>query len=90
MKKNKEEQLMWDCYRELFANSEPVGDFDELVESATINERGEKVIPFMDYEIEANRLEEITMKYAEKLKPKWKQQRFKNSIYLGCSPKTKT
>jgi len=88
-KADKEEKLIRDCYRELFANSEPSADFDALMENATINNRGEKEIPFMDHEIEDVLLYKIIDKYAKQLKPKWERRRFKNSILLGCSPKTK-
>ena len=53
------ENAMLNCYRELFANSTPKGDFDKLMEEAELNEFGQKVIPFMDYECEAEVLEEI-------------------------------
>ena len=77
-----------DCYRELFAKSEPPADFDELVANATINERGEKVIPFMNYEIDNDLLLEIIDKHSKRLRTKWKRQRFIGTILLGCSPKT--
>ena len=80
---------MWNCYRELFKLSTPSGDFDKLVENAPINEQGRKEIPFMDYEIDDILLHAIIDKYAKKVKPKWKQVRFRNSILLGCSPKSK-
>lgn len=86
-------EIMLNCYRELFANSTPVGDFDKLMEEATINEHGQKVIPFMDYEIDQLEAEKIIDKYAEdKLfkKNAYYQRSFKISIYLGCSPKFKT
>jgi hypothetical protein len=85
----KEDKLMWECYRELFAASSPPGDFDELVENATINERGQKEIPFMDYELEEDKMEAIIAKYTKKIKYKWRKTAFRNSILLGCSPKTK-
>ena len=88
-KVSKEEKLLRSCYRELFTNSEPPADFDELVKNATLNERGEKEIPFMDHEIEDALLYEIIEKYAKQVKPKWRQPRFKNTILLGCSPKSK-
>ena len=50
MKQNKIDDALFDCYRELFANSTPKGDFDQLVEDATVNDRGQKEIPFDDYE----------------------------------------
>ena len=36
------ENAMLDCYRELFANSTPKGDFDKLMEEAETNEFGQK------------------------------------------------
>ena len=84
----KEEQLMMDCYRELFAKSNPVGDFDKLLAEATINQRGEKEIPFNDYEIDDTLFREIIDKYANQIYPKWKRMRFRNTIFLGCSPKS--
>ncbi len=59
MKQNKIDDALFDCYRELFANSTPKGDFDQLVENATINDRGQKEIPFDDYEIGEARFQEI-------------------------------
>ena len=87
---DKEDRLIMDCYRELFANSEPKADFDELVANATINERGEIEIPFMEHEIDDTLLQEIIDKYAKKLRAKWQRAGFRNSILLGCSPKSKT
>ena len=86
----KEEKLMMDCYRELFEKSEPSADFDELVANATLNKRGQKVIPFDDYEIDDSLLHEIIDRYTKRLKPKWKQTAFKSSILLGCSPRSRS
>ena len=86
---DKEDKLIMDCYRELFANSEPKADFDELVANAIINERGEIEIPFMDHEIDDVLLHEIIDKYAKNIRYQWKRMRFKNTILLGCSPKSK-
>ena len=88
--KMKEEKLMMDCYRELFEKSDPPADFDELVANATINEQGQKVIPFNDHEIDHDLLLEIIDKHSKKLRTKWKRQVFKSSILLGCSPKSKS
>ena len=85
---SKEEKLMWECYRELFAKATPSADFNELVANATINERGEKEIPFMDYEIDDKLLHDIIDKYANQLKYKWMRIRLKNTILLGCSPRS--
>lgn len=83
------EKLIWDCYRELFANSEPPADFDELYDKAPTNEIGQKEIPYMDHEIEQEKMDEIISKYQKKLKRPYDKQTFKTTIYLGCSPKTK-
>jgi hypothetical protein len=87
----REEKAMWECYKRLFKESTPSGDFEYLVENATINDRGQKEIPFMDYEIEQDKLDSIINDVISefKIKPKYRQQAFKSSIYLGCSPKTK-
>lgn len=87
---DKIDKLIHDCYVELFKNAEPSADFDELVENATINERGQKEIPFMDYEIDPELHDEIVEKYTKKVTPKYKQQAFKTTIMLGCGPKYKT
>jgi hypothetical protein len=87
------ENAMLNCYRELFANSTPKGDFDKLMEEAEINEFGQKVIPFMDYEIDEEAFEDILQKYIEdkSLKlSKYEKRGFSISIHLGCSPKFKS
>ena len=79
------------CYRELFANSTPAASFDELLKNSTINERGQREIPFMDYEIEESKFDEImadTIK-VYKIKGSILKQSFKNTILFGCSPKFK-
>ena len=79
------------CYRQLFAYSNPPADFDKLIENATINDRGQKEIPFMDHEIE----EEVAMLLIDetikdfKIKPEYRRNSFRISILLGCSPKFK-
>ena len=88
MKTNKIDEALWDCYRELFANSTPTGDFDKLVETATINEMGQREIPFDDYEIDEARFQEIIKETLAKHKvPKRLHQAFSIEIHLGCSPR---
>lgn len=87
-------QSLWDCYVELYANSTPSADFNKLVEEAPINEHGHKEIPFLDYEIEKDKMEEIIKKHRDKLlkysrTKKFLEKQFNFNIYLGCSPKTK-
>jgi len=88
MKQSKIDEALFDCYRELFANSTPKGDFDKLVEAAEINERGQKEIPFMDYEISEEKFEQILKDTLSKHKvPKSLHRSFSIAIHLGCSPK---
>jgi hypothetical protein len=88
MKQNKLDAALFDCYRELFANSTPKGDFDKLVEEAQLNEMGQKVIPFDDYEISEDLFKEIIESTIKKHKvPKHYHQRFSTTIHLGCSPR---
>lgn len=90
MKESKTEKIIWDIYRELYANSEPKADFNELYNSAQKNEKGEKIIPFENYFIEQKLMDEIIER---NLKGKRLTKLAKNSIrvnvYLGCSPMSK-
>lgn len=89
--KTKEEKAIHYCYCELFKHAAPSADFNELLKNAKTNDLGQKEIPFDDYEIEQEKLDEIIQESINKfkLKPKYKQQLFRNTIYLGCSPRTK-
>jgi hypothetical protein len=92
-RKKRIENAMLDCYRDLFANSTPKGDFDKLMQDADKNEFGQLVIPFMDYEIDEEKFNEILEKYVDdkllKLSP-YDKRAFSISIHLGCSPKFKS
>ena len=91
-RKKRIENAMLDCYRELFANSTPKGDFDKLMEEAELNEFGQKVIPFMDYEIDEEDFETILEKYMNDKSIKlsaYEKRGFSIAITLGCSPKFK-
>lgn len=91
MTKKKDEIILHELYRRAFAASTPYGNWDKMLEKAIINEDGEKEIPFMDYECEANTLENIFNDVMKEYKvPKRKQKNFSFSFYLGCSPKTKS
>lgn len=87
----KENKAIEECYVELYKNSTPSADFNKLLEEAEENERGEKVIDFDSYEIEESKfneiIESIIIKY--KIKPKYRVEAFKSSMYLGVSPKFK-
>jgi len=89
-KEKKIEAAMMDCYVELFANSNPPADFKELMDNAPINERGQKEIDFMSYEIDEEKYDEIVDSMIKEYKFKnYDIQRFKNTIASGCSPKFK-
>jgi len=78
------------CYRELYANATPPASFDELLNSATVNKQGQKVVPFMDYEIDYDIFEMIVADTIKVYKIK-KSIRvpFRGTILMGCSPKFK-
>ena len=90
MKESKEQKIIWQIYRELYANSEPKADFDELVNSAEKNEEGQKIIPFNNYEISEKDFYEIIERNIKgKRLTKLSQQMIKNTVTLGCAPKFK-
>ena len=83
------DKAMMHCYRELYANATPPASFDELLENATVNEQGQKVIPFLDYEIDEDVFEEIVADTIKvyKINRSFLKQSFRFTILLGCSPK---
>ena len=86
----KEEEAMRECYRKLYKASTPSANFDELVNNASIDENGQKVIDFMAYEICEYEFSEIMSNVIKEYKiRKHRQDLFKNTILLGCSPKFK-
>lgn len=90
MKETKEQEIIWNIYKDLYANSEPPCDFDKLVENAEINELGQKVIHFLDYEISQKEYEEIVERNLKNQRlTKLKKQAIRNSVALGVSPKFK-
>ena len=89
-KERKDFEIMCEMYRRAYAASTPVGDFDALVENASINEFGQKVIPYLKYECEQEVMDQIIADVLKEYKvPKRRHQLFRNSFMLGCSPKTK-
>ncbi len=86
----KEEEALTECYRKLYKASTPPADFDELIKNATTNENGEKVIDFMAHEICEYEFSEIMSDVIKQYKIRsHRQDLFKNTIRLGCSPKFK-
>jgi len=87
MKTDKIEDAIFECYRRLFAASEPPADFDTLYSEYL--ETG-KPIPFMLHEISETETSQIIDRVAVDYKiPKNKRNKFKNTIILGYSPKYK-
>lgn len=90
MRKLNWQKIIIDTYIELYQNAEPQADFNKLIEDAEINERGQKVIPFNDYEIEASVMDSIIDSFSKRYKmSKHDLSSYEFNIYLGCSPKTK-
>lgn len=86
----KEEEAMRECYRKLYKASTPSADFDELLKNATINENGQKVIDYNAHEICEYEFSEIMSDVIKEYKIRThRQDLFKNTILLGCSPKFK-
>lgn len=79
-----------ECYHRLFQASTPKGDFYKMLEEAEINDQGQKIIPFENYELEYNTFQNILENCIKEFKiPKHAKQSFSTTIYLGCSPKYK-
>lgn len=90
MSKKTNKLILHELYRRAFAASTPYGNWDKLLAEAVINDQGEKVIPYMDYECEGAVLEDIFHTVMKEYKvPKGVQNRFSFLFYLGCGPKTK-
>ena len=84
------QKIIWDIYKELYANSQPKADFDELVNSAEKNEKGEKIIPFENYFIEQELMDEIIEKHLNnKRLTKLAKNSIKFNIYMGVAPRSK-
>lgn len=91
MKTSKADKIMLDIYRELYKNSTPAVDFDDLMERAEMNDRGEKIIHYMDYKIEKEKFDEIVESKLKGSKlDEWWKRGIRFNIYLGCSPAYKS
>lgn len=85
-----EEKALRECYRKLYKASTPSADFDELLKNAIINENGQKVIDYNAHEICEYEFFEIMSDVIKEYKIRThRQDLFKNTILLGCSPKFK-
>ena len=80
--------VVLDIYRELYKNATPSADFDKLVEQASVDQRGRKVIPYMNYYLDKDKYEKIVDKWIKRYRRRG--EAFTNGIkfeaYLGCGP----
>ena len=84
------EDVMTSIYTELYAVSEPSVSWNYLLESAELNEQGQKVIPYNDHLIDQDVYEKIVKRHLKESKlPKWRKEAVSRGILLGCSPKFK-
>ena len=84
------DNVIIECYVELYKNSIPSVDFKKLMDDAVINDNGQKVIDFNSYEIELEKMDKIIENITKKYKIKgWTKKMFTTTIYLGCSPNIK-
>jgi len=84
------EDVMTSIYTELYAVSEPSVSWNYLLESAELNEQGQKIIPYNDHLIDQDVYEEIVKRHLKESKlPKWRKDAVSRGILLGCSPKFK-
>jgi hypothetical protein len=87
----KEQQIIWDIYRDLYKEATPNVDFDKLVEESPTNSVGQKDIGFMNYEIPESKFNEILDRHLKGRRiTKLKQRMLRNTVLLGCSPKFST
>lgn len=90
MKQSKIDQAIIECLTLLYAQATPPADFQQLMDNATVDKDGRKVIPYDKHELEEDKWEPILQQVTKKYKLNTFQQKQLNfNIYLGASPKTK-
>ncbi|NQW35430.1 MAG: hypothetical protein HQ471_00345 [Flavobacteriales bacterium] len=90
IREKKLNEAVMECYIRLYKASVPSVDFNDLIKNAKINEQGQKEIPYNDYLIDFDLETEIINGIIKEYKiGKFYANRFKATIYLGCSPKYK-
>ena len=89
-RQEKIDKIIMDIYHKLYAAATPAADFDLLMEESPKNERGQVMIPYLDYEIEQSLCDSIIEEALKNFKaPKRIKESIKISIYMRCSPKFK-
>jgi len=90
MKQSRDEMILFDFYRRVYKAATPSADFDELLENATINERGQKEIDYNAYEIDEVIMDQIIKDIFKQYRvPVYRRKAFNFEFHLGCGPKTK-
>lgn len=90
MRQSRDEKILYDYYRRVYKAATPSADFDELVENAKINDRGQKEIDYNAYEIEEEILEQIIKDIFKQYRiPVYRRKAFTFEFHLGCGPKTR-
>jgi hypothetical protein len=82
------DKVLLNTYKELYLQSTPSADFDELMKTCSKNKLGQIEIPYNDYEIEEELFNKILVKNSKGLS-KFHKQILKTTVVLGCSPKFK-
>ncbi len=90
-KENKQRQAfdraMMYCYVQMYKKSTPSANFKKLMKDAPLNDRGQKVIDFMDYYLPMEETERIIQKTIKKFKlSEYNAKSLRISVLLGCSP----
>jgi hypothetical protein len=87
MKSTKIVSVLHELYRRAYAASTPPAEWDVLLENATLNEWGQKEVPFMDHYCSQEDLDKIIKDvFKEKKVPMGYRERLKTTFLLGASP----
>ena len=89
-RRNRLQELIYECYRELYREAEPSANFDELLEAAPLDEWGRKVIQYNDYYLPREKFESIANKHKNKMKMNnMEEHSYEFMVYLGATPTCK-
>lgn len=85
-----EELGILEAYRRLYKNSTPSADFNNLMNSAKLDDTGKKIIEYWNYTISELEYRKIVDEIIKEFKlSKIRASLFKTTIALGVSPKFK-
>lgn len=82
------EKILTEAYTLAFEQSTPSAVFESLVDNASVNDRGEKEIPFNDYVLSEDKQDLILKSLKEKYNlSNVDFNKLKINYTLGCSPR---